>query len=72
MKKKHTPEYEALAYRLDGFDTTLRGFQAEIESDEFKALPNYEQTELVGDLLAILSDHLVGARIKYKKIGGNI
>lgn len=72
MKKKYSGECETLLSRVDNLDTILRSLQAETETDTFKALPNHEQIEVLQSFLGVLSDHLIGAKIKYKKAGGNI
>lgn len=72
MKKKYSDECEALLNRIDNLDAVLRSLQAETETDTFKALPNHEQIEVLQNFLGVLSDHLIGAKIKYKKAGGNI
>lgn len=72
MKKKYSNECETLLIRVDNLDTILRSLQAETETDTFKALPNHEQIEVLQNFLGVLSDHLIGAKIKYKKAGGNI
>lgn len=72
MKKKYSNECETLLTRIDNLDAVLRSLQAETETDAFKALPNHEQIEVLQNFLGVLSDHLIGAKIKYKKAGGNI
>lgn len=72
MKKKYSEECETLLNRIDNLDAVLRSLQAETETDTFKALPNHEQIEVLQNFLGVLSDHLIGAKIKYKKAGGNI
>lgn len=72
MKKKYSEECEALLNRVDNLDTILRNLQAETETDTFKVLPNCEQIEVLQNFLGVLSDHLIGAKLKYKKTGGNI
>lgn len=72
MKKKYSEECETLLTRIDNLDAVLRSLQAETETDTFKALPNHEQIEVLQNFLGVLSDHLIGAKIKYKKAGGNI
>lgn len=72
MKKKYSNECENLLTRIDNLDAVLRSLQAETEGEEFCRLPNHEQIEVLQNFLGVLSDHLVGAKLKYKKAGGNI
>lgn len=72
MKKKYSEECETLLTRIDNLDAVLRSLQAETEGEEFCQLPNHEQIEVLQNFLGVLSDHLIGAKIKYKKAGGNI
>lgn len=58
--------------RIDNLDSVLRSLQVETESEEFCQLPNHEQVEVLQNFLGVLSDHLIGAKLKYKKAGGDI
>lgn len=72
MKKKYSNQCEILLTRIDNLDSVLRSLQAETESEEFYQLPNRERVEVLQNFLGVLSDHLIGAKLKYKKAGGDI
>ena len=72
MKKKYSKECETLLTRIDNLDAALRNLQMETEGEEFDQLPNHEQIEVLQNFLGVLSDHLIGAKLKYKKAGGDI
>ena len=72
MKKKYSKKCETLLTRIGNLDSVLRSLQIEMEDEEFYQLPNHEQIEILQNFLGVLSDHLIGAKLKYKKAGGDI